>query len=49
VSFVRSPTILCVVETQLHKKSVENLSRSLGFDNSFVVSSSGRSGGLGLF
>ena len=44
-----SPTILCVVETQLHKKSVENLSRSLDFDKSFAVSSSGRSGGLGLF
>jgi hypothetical protein len=28
---------------------VENLSHSLGFDNSFAVSSSGRSGGLGLF
>jgi hypothetical protein len=44
-----SPAILCVVETQLSKKSVDNLSRCLGFDNSFAVSSSGHSGGLGLF
>ena len=43
-----SPAILCVVETQLHKKSVENLSRTLGFDKSFAISSSGRSGGIGL-
>ena len=43
-----SPTFLCVVETQLHKKRVENLSCSLGFDKCFAVSRSGRSGGLGL-
>jgi hypothetical protein len=41
--------ILGVVETQLHKKNVENLSSSLGFDKCFVISSAGRSGGLGLF
>ena len=46
---LHSPTFLCVVETQLHKKTVENLSRSLGFDKCFAVSSSGRSGGLALF
>jgi hypothetical protein len=28
---------------------VEVLKNSLGFDNSFVVSSNGRSGGLGFF
>jgi hypothetical protein len=28
---------------------VEKLSKSLGFDFNFAVSSSGRSGGLGLF
>ena len=44
-----SPTFLCVVETQLHKKSVENLSHTLGFDFGFAISSSGRSGGLALF
>jgi hypothetical protein len=33
----------------MHKNSVENLSRSLGYDKSFAISSSGRSGGLGLF
>jgi exonuclease III len=44
-----NPIILCVVETQLHKKNVENLSSSLGFDKCFAVSSAGRSGGLGLF
>jgi hypothetical protein len=46
---LHSPAFLCVVETQLQKKSVENLSVSLGFDNCFAISSSGRSGGLGLF
>ena len=44
-----SPMILCVVETQMHMKSVESLSSSLGFDKSFAVSSSGRSGGIGMF
>ena len=44
-----SPSVLCVVETQLHKTRLEGLSRSLGFNKSFAVSSSGRSGGLGLF
>jgi hypothetical protein len=38
-----------VLETQLHKKWVENMARSIGFDRCFAVSSSGRSGGLGLF
>jgi exonuclease III len=44
-----TPSILCVVETQMHRSSVESLTRSLGFNKSFAVSSSGRSGGLGLF
>jgi hypothetical protein len=44
-----APTVLFLLETQLHKIRVENLARSLGFDRSFAVSSSGRSGGLGLF
>jgi hypothetical protein len=44
-----SPSIMCVVETQLHKNRVERLSRSLGFDHGFAISSSSRSGGLGLF
>jgi hypothetical protein len=38
-----------VLETQVHKSRVEGLKNSLGFDNSFVVSSNGRSGGLGIF
>jgi hypothetical protein len=33
-------SILCVVETHMHKISVENLSHSLGFDKSFAISSS---------
>ena len=45
--FVR--TVLCVLETQVHKTRVEGLKTTLGFDNSFAVSSSGRSGGLGIF
>jgi hypothetical protein len=44
-----SPTLIFVVETQLHKKRVEDLSRTLGFDKAFAISSSGRSGGLGLY
>jgi exonuclease III len=43
------PTVLCVVETQIHKSRVEGLARTLGFDNCFAVSSSGRSGGLGMY
>ena len=38
--------MLCVLETQVR---VEGLKTTLGFDNSFAVSSSGRSGGLGIF
>ena len=44
-----APTILCVVETQVHKKRVEGLSSTLGYDRGFGVSSSGRSGGLGIY
>jgi hypothetical protein len=44
-----APMVLCIQETQLHKNRVESLARSLGFDRSYAVSSSGRSGGLGLF
>jgi hypothetical protein len=44
-----SPSVLCVVETQLHKARVEGLSRTLGFNNCFAVSSSGRSGSFGIF
>ena len=44
-----APSILCVVETQVHKSRVEGLARTLGYDRSFAVSSDGRSGGLGFF
>ena len=44
-----APSILCIVETQIHKKRVEGLASSLGFDKAFAVSSTGRSGGLGIF
>jgi hypothetical protein len=37
------------VETQVHKTRVESLARTLGFDNVFAVSSTGRSGGLAIF
>jgi hypothetical protein len=33
----------------MHRSSIESLTRSLGINKSFAVSSSGRSGGLGLF
>ena len=44
-----APTVLCVLETQVHKARVESLKGTLGYDNSFAVSSLGRSGGLGIF
>ena len=44
-----TPTVLCIVETHLDRVRVENLASTLGFDNSFAVSSQGRSGGLGIF
>ena len=43
------PTVLCVLETHIHKSRVELLNGTLGYDNSFVVSSLGRNGGLGIF
>jgi exonuclease III len=49
--FARSfaPLILCVIETQVHKSRVESLKYTLGYDKAFAVSSSGRSGGIGIF
>lgn len=44
-----APSILCILETQIEGSRVENLSSTLGFNKSFAVSSSGRSGGLGIF
>jgi hypothetical protein len=41
--------VLCVLETEVHQARVEGLKGTLGFDNAFAVSSSGRSGGLGIF
>ena len=45
---LHAPTVLFIFETQLHKKRVESLARSIGFERGFPVSSTGRSGGLGL-
>ena len=42
-------TLLCVVETQIEGTRVENLAGTIGYDNSYAVSSQGRSGGLGIF
>lgn len=42
-------TLLCIVETQIEGARVEALAGTLGFDNSYDVSSQGRSGGIGLF
>jgi len=44
-----APTLLCIVETQIDGNRVEALSGRLGYDNAYVVSSQGRSGGIGLF
>lgn len=43
------PGLLRIVETQIFKAHVENLAGTLRFDHAYVVGSSGRSGGLGLF
>lgn len=44
-----APTMLCIMETQTLKSWVESLVFSLGYDNCFAVSSSGKNGGLGVF
>ena len=44
-----TPTVVCVLETQVHKARVEGLKSTLGYANAFAVNCSGRSGGLGLF
>jgi exonuclease III len=44
-----APFVLCVLKTQVHKARVEGLKSTLGFDYAFVVSNSGRSGGMGIF
>ena len=44
-----APSILCIIETQIEGSRVENLAGTLGFSDSFVVGSSGRSGGLSIF
>lgn len=44
-----TPTVLCVLETQIHRAQMEGLKSTLGFDNAFAISSSGRSGGFGIF
>jgi hypothetical protein len=45
---IHPPSVLCVVETQLTRQRVEGLARTLGYDRSFAISSSGRSGGIGI-
>lgn len=42
-------TALHVLQTQIHKARVESLKSTLGYDNSFAISSAGRSGRLGVF
>ena len=44
-----TPTLLCIVETQIEGRRVEALASSIGFDNSYAIDSQGRSGGIGLF
>ena len=46
---ISSPAILCLVETQLQKSRVEGLWTMLGYDFSFRVGCTGRSGGLCIF
>ena len=44
-----APRVLCIVETQISGERAENLKNTLGYDNSFAVNSSGRSGGLAMY
>lgn len=44
-----APSILCILETQIEGMRVENMADGLGYNKSFAVSSSGRSGGLCVF
>lgn len=44
-----APIVLCLLETQVHCARVEGLKSTPGFNNAFVVSSLGHSGGLGIF
>lgn len=44
-----APTVLYVVETQVHQAWMEGLKGTLGFDNAFALSSSRRKGGLDIF
>ena len=44
-----APSIVCILETQIEGPRVENMVGTLGFNKSFAVGSSGRSGGLGIF
>lgn len=44
-----APKVLCIVETQIGRDRAEKLASTLGFDCSFAVGSTGRSGGLALY
>jgi hypothetical protein len=44
-----APAVLCLVETQLQNVRAEILAQSFGYDRSFAVGSSGRSGGLVIY
>lgn len=44
-----APAVFGVVETQTSKSRAEALGSSIGYDSSFAIGSSGRSGGLVLF
>jgi hypothetical protein len=46
---INSPSILCFVETHIAKNRVEGLDNTLGFDITYGVQSSRRSGGLRIF
>ena len=43
-----APRVLCLVETQISGARAENLKSTLGYDCSFAVDASGRSGGLAI-
>jgi exonuclease III len=44
-----APTVLCVVETQVHRARAKGLKVMLGYDKAFAVSSAGRKRGIVIF
>ena len=49
VLHLHSPSIVFLSETKNHEKYMKQVQKRVKFENSFIVSSKGRAGGLALF